>query len=191
MKYMRRLPLKLQNKPFTVKQAAKMGLSFYELSKLVSSGVVEQISRGIYQVSSGDLDEESQYRIATLRVGTPSAICLLSALSHYHLTDMIPKKTWIMVPGGKRTADRTLKLFRSRNPQWKIGLQKKEGYFITNIERTIVDCLVQRSRIGTNTSIAALKTAIDSKQTTLGKVLEMAKSLGVVHRVLPYIEALS
>lgn len=185
------LPSKLQEKPFTISQAAKQGLSFYELGKLVSSGTVEQIARGIYRAVAGDIGEEEQYRIATLRVDTQSAICLLSALSHYHLTDVIPKKTWIMVPGQKRTSDRTLKLFRARNPNWKIGIQKEDGYSITTIERTLVDCLTHRSRLGTNTSIAALRAAIESKKTTLGKVLEMAKELGVVHRILPYIEALA
>jgi predicted transcriptional regulator of viral defense system len=185
------LPPKLQEKPFTVSQAAKQGLSFYELGKLVSSGTVEQIARGIYRAAGGDIGEEEQYRMAILRVGTQSAICLLSALSHYHLTDVIPKKTWVMVPGQKRTSDRTLKLFRARNPHWKIGIQKEDGYSITTIERTLVDCLTQRSRLGTNTSVAALRTAIESKKTTLSKVLEMAKELRVVHRILPYIEALA
>ena len=188
---MRNLPSKLQEKPFTLRQAAQLGLSFYELSKLVSSGVVEQMARGIYRAAGGDIGEEEQYRVATLRVGTPSAICLLSALSHYHLTDVIPKKTWIMVPGQKRTSDRTVKLFRARNPNWKIGIQREDGYSITSIERTLVDCLTQRSRLGTNTSMAALRTAVESKKTMLSKVLEMAKELGVVHRILPYIEALS
>ena len=185
------LPLKLQNKPFTLKEANELGLNFYVIKKLISLGQVEQIARGIYRASNIDLAEEEQYRISTLRVGVPSAICLISALSYYHLTDVIPKKTWIMVSDSKRTSDTTIKLFRSRNPQWKIGIHKKEGYAITSIERTIVDCLTQRSKIGTNTAISALKIAIENKQTTLHKILEMAKSLDVLHRILPYIEALS
>jgi predicted transcriptional regulator of viral defense system len=187
---MRNLPSQLQTKPFTVSQAMELGLSFYELSKLVSNGTVEQIARGIYRAEGGDINEEEQYRIATLRVGVPSAICLLSALSYYHLTDLIPKQTWIMVPAQKRTSDRTLKLFRTRNPHWEVGIQKEDGYFISSLERTLVECLMQRSRLGTNTSIASLRITIESKRTTLGKVLEMAKELGVVHRILPYMEAL-
>ncbi len=185
------LPPKLQEKPFTSSQAAKSGLNFYELSKLVSSGVVEQVARGIYRAAGGDISEEEQCRIATLRVGTPSAICLVSALSYHHLTDTIPKKTWIMVPGNKRTVDRALKLFRARNPHWKIGIEKHDGYSVTTIERTLVDCLTHRSRLGTQIGIDALRKATASKKTTLGKILEMAGHLGVSHRILSYIEALS
>jgi predicted transcriptional regulator of viral defense system len=185
------LPPKLQKSPFTLRQAKEQGLSYYDLGKLVSNGRAEQVARGIYRAAGSDIDDEEQYRIATLRVGTPSAICLLSALSRYNLTDIIAKKTWIMVPVQKRTSDRTLKLFRSRNPNWKIGIRKEARYTITTIERTLVDCLSQRSRLGINTSISALRKALETKKTTLGKVIDMAKELGVLHRILPYIEALS
>ena len=188
---MSELPGKLQSRPFTSNQAAGLGLSFYELSKLVESGAVEQVARGIYRVAGGDIDEEEQLRIATLRVGVPSTVCLTSALVHHHLTDAVPKKIWIMVPVNKRTTDKTLKLLRTRQPRWKIGVEKHEGYSVTNIERTLVDCLTNRSKLGTQVGIAALRAALESKKTTLGKVVDMANQLGVTHRILFYIEALS
>ncbi len=188
---MKELPLRLQGRPFTIKQAAQSGVSFYELGKLVASGAIEQVARGIYRSASNDFNDEEQFRIATLRVGKPSAICLISALAHYHLTDVIPKKTWIMVPSRKRTSDRALRIFRARTPHWNRGVEKFEGYAITTLERTLVDCLTHRTRLGTQVGIEALRRAISSKKTTLGKVMQMAKDLGVSHRILPYIEALS
>ena len=171
--------------------AAEHGLSFYELGKLVASGVVEQVARGIYRKSGGDIGEEDQFRIATLRVGAPSAICLVSALSHFHLTDTIAKQVWILVPDDKRTTERTIKPFRARKPQWEIGIETFDGYSITTLERTLVECLTNRSRIGSQIGLDALRKAVGSKKTTLGKVMDMARQLGASHRILPYIEALS
>ncbi len=74
-------------------QASKLGVSRYLLKKLLAEGVIEQLVRGVYRVSTGDISDEDQFRAATLRVGTPSAVCLVSALFHYRLTDTIPKKT--------------------------------------------------------------------------------------------------
>ncbi len=185
------LPSRLQHRPFTVKQAKQQGLSFYELGKLIASGVVEQVSRGIYRATADDLTEEDQFRTATLRVGKPSAICLISALAYYHLTDTIPKKTWIMVQANKRASDPSLKLFRARRPQWSIGIEKYDGYSITTIERTLVECLARRSRLGTQVGIEALRKAVSSRKTTLGKIVDLACQLGVTHRILPYVEALS
>jgi predicted transcriptional regulator of viral defense system len=188
---MRRLPAKLQQQPFTVRQAAHEGLSFYDLSQLVSAGSLEQLSRGIYRVSGIDISEEDQFRMATLRVRPPSAICLISALSYYHLTDIIPKKTWIMVPANKRTSDPGLKLYRTRNPNWDVGIEKHRGYAITTVERTLVECLTQRSRLGTPIGLEALRLATKSKATTLSKVVDIAKELKLLHRIFPYIEALA
>jgi predicted transcriptional regulator of viral defense system len=188
---MGQLPAELSQKPFTRSQAAKQGVSTYLLKKLLVEGVIEQLMRGVYRVSTGDISEEDQFRAATLRVGSSSAICLVSALFHYHLTDTIPKKTWIMVPISKRTIYRDLKLLRTRNPDWNIGVEKREGYAITTLERTIIDCLNYRAKIGTQIGIDALRRAIGSKKTTLGKIMDVAVKLRLVHRIRPYIEALS
>jgi predicted transcriptional regulator of viral defense system len=188
---MGQLPSRLREKPFTLSQAAELGVSRYRLLKLVSEGRVEQLARGIYRVSKGDINEEDQYRAAALRVGEPSAICLISALAQYGLTDVIPKKTWILVPNSKRTAYPDLKLLRTRNPEWHIGIERRDGYSITSLERTIVDCLNYRTKIGTQIGIEALRKATNSKKTTLGRVFDVAVKLGVAHRIRSYVEALS
>lgn len=188
---MEQLPPELIEKPFTLSQAKRLGLSRYVLAKLIADGVVELIARGVYRASKEDLTEEDQYRVATLRVGERSSICLVSALSHYGLTDIIPKKTWIMVPVSKQTQYGDLKLLRTRNPSWRIGIVKCDGYSITTLERTIVDAICARARIGTQIATEALRKAVQSKKTTLGKIMEMAKELHVAHRIQPYIEALA
>jgi len=185
------LPFELSEKPFTLRQAIKLGLNRYFLRKLIAEGVVEQLARGIYRRTKDDISEEDQYRSATLRVGSPSAVCLVSALAHHGLTDSIPKKTWMMVTNTKRTNFADIKVFRARSPKWKIGIEKCDGYSITKIERTIVDCLVQREKLGIQIGITALRNAISSRKSNLGKILDTAIKLGVAHRVRPYIEALS
>jgi len=188
---MTQIPLKLREKPFTLNQAIKQGISRYGLNKLLAEGKIELLVRGVYRVAQNDYSDEDQYRVATLRVGTPSAICWVSALSHFELTDTIPKKIWIMVPVTKRSKQADFKLLRTRNPQWNIGIEKRDGYAITNIERTVVDVLCARKKIGTQIGTEALRKAIRSKKTTLGKIMEMAVKLKMDHRIRPYIEALA
>ena len=189
--YMRKIPTKLKKRPFTYQQAVAEGLNLRSFRKLVADGAFEQVARGVYLPSKPDYSEEDQYRVATLIVGTPSSICLISALSHYDLTDIIPKKTWIMVPNTKRSQSTELKLQRLRNPDWQIGIAKCDGYSITTIERTVVDAICAKAKIGTQVAVEALRKSTQSKQTTLSKIMNTAKQLGVLHRILPYIEALS
>jgi predicted transcriptional regulator of viral defense system len=188
---MQELSPKFQNKTFTTGQFLKAGFSFYQLKQLVATGLVEQVARGVYHSAGLDLNDEEQFRMATLRVGKSSAICLLSALTFHHLTDLIPKKTWIMVPQSKRTRDKRLQLYRSVYPHWKVGIEHHDGYSVTNLERTIVECLTSRFRLGERPGIEALRSALDGKKTTIRKLTDMAEELDVLHRFLPYIKVLT
>ena len=179
-------------RPFSAQEALSLGLSKAALTRMVKAGHLDRLSRGVYQMSGRD-DEtgEDRYRIATLRCGTPSAVCLLSALEHYHVTDQITKQVWVLVPEPKRIASKELKLVRSRNPQWDIGVRKMKQYWITTLERTLIDCLVYRRLIGSQVALEAIKQALTEKKVKLGDLYDMAKKVGVEHRVRPYIEALA
>lgn len=186
------VPLQLVKRPFSAHEAVSLGLSKATLTRMVKTGHLDRLSRGVYQESGGgDETGEDRYRIAALRCGTPSVICLLSALEHYHVTDQIPKEVWILVPESKRIASKELKLVRSRNPQWNLGIRKTKQYWITTLERTLIDGLVYRRLIGSQVALEAMKQAVAQKKVKLGDLYDMAKKMGVEHRVRPYIEALA
>jgi len=185
-----KLPKNLQKSIFTTQDALRGGLSKKELTYLLESDIIIRLARGIYCSVKHDLSEEDQAVMATIIVGKPSALCLLSALSYHHLTDIIPKKIWMMVPAAKRTQNSKLRLFRTANPRWNIGMQKEKDYWVTNIERTLVDSLVQKRLLGTHTAIEALRQAVKDKRTTLDKVLKISVQLEVKHRIIKYIEAM-
>jgi predicted transcriptional regulator of viral defense system len=188
---MTNLPKVLQKGPFTYKQALAAGLNLRSIRQLVSDEQCYTVAKGVYMPSNVEYNEENQFKAATLVVGVPSAICLLSALSVYGLTNVIPRKTWITVPPTKRTQISSLKLLRQTNPQWSIGIEKRTGYNITSIERTLVESFCYKTMLGSTVPVEALREAVRKKITTPSKVLDMAKSMGVVHRVLPYLEAMA
>ena len=181
----------LRGRFFSRKDMAKLGLAGNHIQELLNSGQIERFSRGVYSLPNQDMNEESQFQAATLRIRGRSAICLLSALSVYNLTDVIPKKVWLLVDKQKRTIHTDLRLFRTRNPHWKTGIVQNHGYAITSIERTLVEGLVHRRLLGTKTAIAAIKIAITRKETTLSKLIDIAVKLKVEHRIFPYIESLA
>jgi predicted transcriptional regulator of viral defense system len=185
------LPKALQGKPFSYQEARKKGLSQYSIRKLLERGAVERLERGLYRSTDEDLSDEELYRRAVKRVGGAAVICLLSALSYYELTDTIPKQVWLMVSKEKRVKSASVRLYRARHPRWNIGIVSRDGYSITSLERTIVDALTLKVLSSPRLGIDALKSALARKLTSPSKVLLMASDLGVTHRVLPYIEALS
>lgn len=176
--------------PFSYHDALTSGVSRRALQRLLADGQIERIGRGVYRDATRDDHGEESFRNATALVGEPSAICLLSALSHYELTDLIPKRTWIMVPAPKRTTAAQVRLLRKREPRWRIGITRKNGYSITTVERTILDTLCSFDP-GLDAGLSALKKALRQRLTTPAKIAEVARQLGVFDRLLPYLRAVS
>jgi predicted transcriptional regulator of viral defense system len=184
------LPKRLQNGLFTYAQALQSGLNQYSINEFIKEGVLERVERGIYCATTTDIAEEDEFAGASSQFGELSAICLLSALSFYELTDIVPKQVWLMVPFKKRTKSSRYKFYRCRNPQWTVGIAKRRGYSITSIERTLVESMMLPSVLSRRIGIDALKQAIASGKTSPKKILAMATALGVKHRVQAYIEVL-
>jgi predicted transcriptional regulator of viral defense system len=185
------LPKEIQKRPFTWNEAKELGVSWNDIQRQLKSGKIERISHGVYRVPADDLDEEEQFRIATLRIGEDSVVCLLSALAYYGLTDAIPRTVWLLVPAERHTRFSGVRLFRKRTPRLDVGIVLEDGYRITSLERTLAESLAEGKRIGVNTGVQALRKALSQKKTTLSKVMNSAIELGVSKKILPYIEALS
>lgn len=176
-------------RPFSYQEALQRGLSRRTLQRLLKEERIERIERGLYRAVGEEVGEDA-FRAATALVGEPSAICLLSALSEYNLTDIIPRNTWVMVPAPKRSTSARLRLVRKRTPHWNVGVVRKTGYSITSVERTIVDTMLSVEP-GLDEGLAALKKALRQKLTSPARIAETAQKLGVYERLLPYLRALS
>lgn len=181
----------LRTQPFTVSGAKRNRISRYQIEQMLTRGTIERLGRGVFRASASDISEEEWFKVATLWVGEPSAICLLSALSYYNLTDEIPKQTWIMVPHSKLSRHQNLYLLRIRLPRWDVGIDKHEGFWITSIPRTIADAFAHPQIIGSQVAVDSLRRAINENLTSIGAIYEMALELNIGHRILPYVELFS
>jgi len=179
----------LKKKAFSYQEIIKSGISRHYLHQMLADNKIEKISRNLYSVDGYNVyGQEEQYRVATIKVGGPSAICLLSALDFYDLTDEIPNKVWVFVPHQKRIRSNTIKCIRTRNPYWSIGIKKHDRYSVTSLERTIIDCLVYKRVVGANISTSSLKRAIGDKKIDIDSLISMAKKMRCFKRIIPYIE---
>jgi predicted transcriptional regulator of viral defense system len=183
------IPINLIKKGiFTYTQAVKSGLSQYAIEKLVKQELLEHVDRGLYQIPTGSLSNEDIYRQATAIAGFPCAISLWSALVFYDLTDEIDRKTWLWVPITKRIRNKSLQPIPKTHPHWRTGIDKHEGYWITSIERTLVEALAYPRYIGSWAANSALRRALNKKQTDISKIIYAAKKLNLLHRIIKILE---
>lgn len=164
------------------------GLKKRDFYEMVSRGELVRIKRGVYQFFDYlPLSLDEQFSDVSKELNTRSAICLSSALSYYDLSDQIVTRPFVLVDATFYIKTDQCILFRKRNPKWDIGIEQKEGFKITSIERTIVESVYHKSHTGWD-GIKALKYSIENKITTVTKVHEIAKKLGCEKKILPNLE---
>ena len=175
---------------FTVEDARRAGVSSGLLDYYVKKGNLKRLSRGIYQDVNAKTKVELRWEdlvVATLTI-PEGAICLLSALAIYGLTEEIAREHWIAIPHRLRATRRNgIRAVRMRNmtlgkTELSIGGTKVP---IFDRERTIVDSF---RYLGRETAIKALKMYFSQSgkyKPDIRKLKEYAKKLRVP--IEPYL----
>jgi predicted transcriptional regulator of viral defense system len=190
MKDIENLLQKLPNDVFTLQEASIAGVSRYYLSKMIEEERINELRRGVYQRNEANRDnediQETAFKVATAKLKEKSAICLWSALSYYDITEQIPSLIWAIVPYPYDS--KYVRPIRLKNPQWDLGIIKHDGFSITSIERTLIECLLNPKYVAVSEAFASLKVALKDKKTTMKKLLATAEQLGVKEKIYPFIE---
>lgn len=185
---MKTLLQKLPDDIFTLKTAYQLGISRYYISKLLKNGKILKLDSGVFQKASQKPHnhQETSFKIATAKLKEQSAICLWSALSYYNLTEEVPCEIWCILPYPYDS--QSVKALRLTHPQWEVGIIHRQGFSITNIERTIVDAFTHTRHIPIKEAYDAMKEALKTKKTNASKILKMAKKLQAEKKILPFLE---
>ncbi len=133
------------------------------IQRATQAGRLERIARGIYLPADAPPADWDQIEAATRR--PDATICLISALSHYELTDEIPEVLDIAIPAGSRlpATSGAIKWHRFERYTFSVGRGEMEiagtvqRIGIYSAERTIADAFRLRGAFGYETARDALK----------------------------------
>ncbi len=92
---------------FSAAQAGEAGFSWERLSNTAKSGGIQRVYRGIYRLSRFPASRFEDLHIASLRTGPDSVISHESALAVYDLSDVLPARTHIIIPGPDLAEEKT------------------------------------------------------------------------------------
>ncbi len=177
-------------------EARRLGIHPRTLYAMRDSGVVEQLSRGLYRLA--DLPPLSNRDLVTVALKVPqSVVCLISALAFHELTTQIPHAVDIaMLRGAKRTRldYPPLRIYWFSGPAWSEGI---ETSLIDNVpvriygpEKSIADSFKYRRKIGLDVTLEALKLYHQYHNFDVNKLLRYARVCRVEKVMRPYLEAL-
>ena len=175
---------------FRIADARRLKISQSTLSRLVQSGSLLRLGTGLYLHPDSKIPpEERDYALACSKFGPRSVVGGMSALFHYGLIEQVPQRIWIMVPQQIKTTDRLYRCIRTQTDS-SCGTEDHGHYRITNLERSLVEAFRYSSKIGLRIALRATRTALVEKKTTLQKIIQQAKALGLEKFVKKHWEAI-
>jgi predicted transcriptional regulator of viral defense system len=172
------------------------GISRVYLKRLVDSGQLERIGRGLYTLPGADLGEKSSLAQASKRV-PHGVICLLSALRLHGLTTQNPFEVWIAVDQKARRPAVSYPPMRIIHLSGKAFTSGIEDHRVEGINvrvycaaKTVTDCFKFRNKIGTDVALEALRDYRRKYRSGMDELWRYAKVVRVTRVMQPYLEAL-
>lgn len=181
---------------FTTSRASGAGLHFRDLYRLRDAGDLLELSRGVFR--KADAPAPTWPDLLAVSVRAPLAVaCCLSAAEVHDLTDEIPREIQIAVPRGQRPPRieyPPTEVFRFSVTTFELGLTAVEAapgesIRIYDAERTVVDLMRLRGRLGEPLALSALRRYLLRRGARPGQVLAFARELGVFGPVRAAVDA--
>lgn len=167
-------------------ELTKGGARWEDVYHLRDEGALIELSRGIYRVA--DMPATAHLDLVAVCRRVPDGmICLNSAASFWDLTDEMPSLVHVAVARGKHRpritypstrvhvfAVDTFELGRVHQP---VGAA--ESIAVSSRERTVVDLLRLRTRVGRDVALSTLRVYLRRQDAKPGELLALARQLRI------------
>jgi predicted transcriptional regulator of viral defense system len=177
-------------------EALKAKIHPRTIYQLRDTGVIEELSRGVYKLSDVEISQPDLVTVAT-RI-PDGVICLVSALSFHGITTQIPHQVFVAIKQGARSSSldfppSSIHRFSSEAHSAGVEMHKidKVQVKIYNVEKTLVDCFKFRNKIGVDVFLEALKFYKSRKKIRVKQIIDFARICKVETVMRPYIETLT
>lgn len=167
-------------------ELTKGGARWEDLYRLRDEGALIELSRGIYRVANAPATAHLDL-VAVCRRVPDGMICLNSAASFWGLTDELPEAVHIAVARGRhrpRIAHPATRVHVFAADSFALGrvhqpIESGETIAVSSKERTVVDLLRLRTRVGRDVALSALRTYLRKGDAKPGELLALACQLRI------------
>lgn len=182
---------------FRPRDVVPLGLTYYQLQRMVTEGRVERVGPGLYRLA--EVEATEMETIAMVASAVPHAIvCLLSALRIHEIGTQSPHQVWLAIDRKARIPRRLpakVRIVRFSGAMLTYGVvtESMQGVRVrlTNPARTVVDCFRYRNKIGLDVAMEALRDAVRSRKAMVSEIDRAAEVCRIRTVIGPYLEALS
>ena len=181
---------------FSIQELKDKGLSYYKINQLVKQGILIKLNKKYYKNTNFD-GEESDFYYAYAYVPN-GVICLLSAAVHYNLSTHRPDAIDIAIPRKARVSTLPewpeLKIYYFTDERFSVGVEiievGKNKFRIYDVEKTVVDIVFYREKMGVEETKEVLSNYLHRKDRNLNKLIRYAEMLKCEDTINKYLEVL-
>jgi len=190
------ITIQKDKKIFQTDELKDLGLSYYRINKLVTEGKLVKLNKSHYEnLEFQGEDNDFYYVIAYVKSGI---ICLLSAATYYNLTNYRPDSIDVAIPKKKNITTLPewpiINLFYFEDGRHNLGIdliEEGENQFqIYNIEKTVIDIIYYRNRIGIEETKEILTNYLRRKDRDINQLIRYSKKLKCYEILNTYLEVL-
>lgn len=176
------------------RELSRLGIPRTYLNRLVQSGDLVRVARGLY--SPAKLRSSEHHTLAEASVIAPrGVVCLLSALRFHELTTQAPAEVWIALPRSSHAPRRDyppLRIIRMSGESMFAGSQihQVDGIPVKvfSPSKTVADCFKFRNTVGLDVALEALR-EFRRARGSIDELWRHAKICRVANVLRPYLEA--
>ena len=180
----------------SIEELKEKGLTLYKINQLVNQGVLKKLNKKFYE-NTGFQGEESDFYYAYAYVPA-GVVCLLSAAVYYNLTTYRPDAVDVAIQRKSKVSTLPdwpeVNLYYYTDERFKLGIEViKEGknlFRIYDIEKTVVDIVFYREKVGIEETKEILTNYLRRKNRNINRLVKYAELMKCGDIMKKYLEVL-
>lgn len=183
-------------KIISIDELKEKGLSLYRINQFVDQGLLKKMNKKFYE-NTGYTGEESDFYYAYAYVSS-GVICLMSAATYYNLTTFRPDSVEVAIERKARVSTLPewpkVKLYYYTDERFELGIdtvnEGKNQFRIYDVEKTVVDIVFYRERIGIEETKEILVNYLAREDRNLNRLMRYAELMKCGDIMKNYMEVL-
>ena len=178
----------------SIQELKNKGLSQYKIRNLVKEGKLIKLNKSYYENTDYRGEESDFYYVSAY--APKGVVCLLSAAVYYHLTTFIPDAVDVAIPRKAKISTipdwPPMKIHYYTDDRYKLGAltvrEDKNEFRIYDIEKTVVDIVFYRAKVGIEETREILINYLKRKDRNLNRLLKYAELMKCDKVLRHYLE---
>ena len=180
----------------SVDELKEKGLTLYKINRLVDQGMLKKLNKKFYQNIAYE-GEESDFYYAYAYVPN-GVVCLMSAAVYYDLSTYRPDAVDVAIARKAKVSTLPdwpeINLHYYTDERFELGIEQmtegKNCFRIYDIEKTVVDIVFYREKVGIEETKEVLTNYLRRKDRNLNRLIRYAELMKCGDVVKQYLEVL-